>query len=699
MPPVLAAVFLAAAPEIFGATIIGGVTVASVAGSLAFTGLLLGAQMLFAGGGKKSTKSEQVTSRDSNPQRLRGYGRAKLGGSTFFLHSVNGAFLVRGWVHCEGPIDAYEVWYLNDTACTIPEGALGGAAGVAPWIGAVIMESHLGAPDQAASGMIASYSPDWTSDHRLAGLAYTVQTCVLPPKPDKTFQTVFPDGPPTPRVVARLSKVYDPRTNDTAWHQNPSLCIMDYLTLERVDQVTGQSWRYIPASRIDIQSFIDFAEVCDAPIPLAAGGVEARYHLDGVYDLSEEPRDVLKRMLATCDGEIVQTAEGKVGIRGGIWIEPTVTITEADILSVTYTQGNDKLSAFNRLKWTFTDQANDFQQVEGDPWDDVDSQVDTGEVLTQSVDFTMVMSHPQGRRLAKIMTAKQNPRHHLTDCVAKLPALNLLGERVVRVQLASLGIDEVFTINSFKPADDLSSVTLDLSSTASDAYDWNPSLEEGTPPPSPISLPSSVAAPEPQNVTLSLVRQTVSAGVFAVQIHASATTNTSDNLSAYWSLIGQTRVSPDGAWVDMVPDGGPDGALSNILSDGVTYDVQVAYVGLGMQSAWSTPQSILATSDITPPAPPVGLVANASISAVMLAWTAPGSANTHACQLWRSSGSSSLFSSAAKVGPAIVMSANQAFDKTDGPPLAAGDYRYWVTALNGSGIASDPAGPANVTVT
>jgi hypothetical protein len=713
MPPVLAGALILAVPEL-GTALIGGVTGAAIISNIAFTGIMLGVQQLLAGGGKKTTKSEQVSSRDSNPQRLRGYGRAKLGGSTFFLHSVNGAILVRGWIHCEGPIDAYEVWYLNDIACAIPEAILGtaagGTSGVAPWLGAVFMESKHGTVDQPVSGQIQTYSPDWTPDHQLKGLAYTVQVCTLPPKPDKSFQTVFPDGAPTPRVVARLSRVYDPRDGQTKWAQNPSLCIMDYITHERVDQVTGHSWRYISASRVDVASFIAFAEICDVLVAKADGSTEPRYRLDGVYDMNEQPSEVLKRMEMTCDAELYQTPDGKVAIRGGVWEEPAITITSDQIISVDYIQGNDKLSSFNRLKWTFTDQANDFQQVEGDPWDDTDAQLLSGEVLTESVDNPMLMSHSQGRRLAKIMTAKRNPRHHLMNCVVNMNALNLLGERMVRVQIDELELDEAFYIGNLKPSDDLSAVTLDLSSLASDAYDWNPALEEGTPPPSPIALPSDVAAPLAQNVTLSIIRQTVAPNIYSVQIEATATTNTSDNLSQYWTLVGQTRTSasgpdpsapgyvPPGPWQDdMAPDG-PDGVLSGLKSDGISYDVQVAYVGLGLQSAWSAPQTIKATSDLTPPSSPVGLVANDGGSSAFVAFTAPPSGNVHSCQIWRSAGASSVFSSAVKVGQPIILTANQAYDTRDGPPLAAGTYRYWCTALNGSNIASDPAGPATVTV-
>src|SRR5690606_15493379 len=117
--------------------------------------------------------------------------------------------------------------------------------------------------------------PDaWTSEHRLRGIAYTVAQFASGAA--QNIQKVFPEMSNTPvRALCRLSKVWDPRSNITAWSDNPSLCILDYLTHRDGYRLTRDD--------IDIPSFAAFANLCDEPVPLAAGGTEKRYRLWGVY--------------------------------------------------------------------------------------------------------------------------------------------------------------------------------------------------------------------------------------------------------------------------------------------------------------------------------------------------------------------------------------------------------------------------------
>lgn len=671
--------------------IIGTLTAGGLLTSILSTGLSMGLSAILRPAQKKSVRQEQVTIRDSNPRRLAGYGRMKMGGASFSL-DANGWYVVIGQVHCEGPIDAYEEWWVNDTKAALAAETLGGLVGVAPWIATVGVESHLGAADQAASGLLLGYAPGWTPAHQLKGLAYTVQTAVLPPKPEKYFQLTFPNGNPTIRVVARLRRVLDTRSGLVVWSQNPALCIRDFLIRERVDQVTGKTWRYLSSTRIDEASFSAFANLCDEPVPLAAAGkTEPRYRLNGLYGLDEEPREVLQRMLATCDAEIVALPSGKVGIRGGQWEEPVVTLTEDMLLDFEYRRGDDKLAAFNSLKWTFTDPFNDYQTVEGDPWDDVDDQDEREEVLTESIELLMVHSHSQGRRLCKARMARANPRHRLVGCKVKLPALALFGERVVRVVLPSIGLDAVFAIERLEPSGDFMSVSLDLASLRSDMYTWNAQAEEGTPP-ARLAPPGQVGPQSPQDVRLELVRIALAPTVYQVQIRASANPETGA------TLLGRYRgegVGDDG-WMDLGADSA-NSVLSPVLEDGRRYEVQLAWVAGLMQSEWSTTQSILVTADISPPSAPLGLVANGGAGKVTLAWTAPGSVNVYSTRLYRARGAVAPIDDATMIRE-VNLASHQSYDMID-DDVSAGVYRYWVRAANGSGIEGDPAGPVNATVT
>lgn len=671
-----------------GTTIIGSLTVGGALTSLLSTGMTFGLQQLLTPKPKKTTRTEQITARDSNPVRLGGYGRNKTGGSTFYLNAQWGAFLWVGIVHGEGPFDAFEEWWCNDTKTQIADGSLGGFVGVQPWVANVRVESHLGAADQTVSPLIAGSDETWTANHRLRGLAYSVQFSQLPPKPEKNFQKVFPNGNPSLRVVARWWQVLDVRSGAVGWSQNPALCIRDYMTRQRVDAVTGKAWRYIDPVWIDDASFGAFADLCDQPVPLAKGGTEPRYRLDGTFDMNEEPKDVLRRMLATCDAELVPLGSGKIGIKGGAWEEPNVVLTEDMFLGYTYTQANQKLSAWNQLKWTFTDHRNDYQQIDGDPWDDPEDA--SPRLTSHPAEFGMVQSHTQGRRLAKIATAKGNPRHRLTGAIVKLPALALLDEAVVRVKMPTLGLDAVFTINRMEPAGDFTTVSLDLSSISASAYAWNPAAEEGTPPSAPVASGEEYNAPPIEGMSIELVRTQLSTGVYLAQVRA-----TSDPAGGatpqYWTLAGQIRIVGGGEadWQDMSAETG--GALiSAALSDGFEYEVRLHWTGLGVVGEWSSLQSLLVTSDQVAPGIPLGLVANGGTGNVMIAWTQPDSANTAGARVYRAAGDVAPFDSATRIrsfnaGPGV---AREFVD-----PVPSGPYRYWVAATNGSGVEGEAAGP------
>src|SRR5690606_18435749 len=113
-----------------------------------------------------------------------------------------------------------------------------------------------------------------------------------------------------------------------------------------------------------LDSFAAFADLCDEAVPLAEGGTEKRYRLWGIYQLTDEPDAVIQRMRRTCAAEFYQTPEGKIGIRGGKWEPPTVTIGEKHILGHSLEQGNNRFSAFNELKLTYTSPEHDYQSME-----------------------------------------------------------------------------------------------------------------------------------------------------------------------------------------------------------------------------------------------------------------------------------------------------------------------------------------------
>lgn len=579
MPPILIPILTAAG--VTGSIAIGTATI-SYAAILAYTittAATVGASLLLGQTQKKQRGDpQQVTVKQAMPPRTRSYGRVKIGGAIAFIETNIGT-MYQAVIHGQGQWDGIEEWWLNDKNAQLS----GGAVGVLPWGSNISITTYLGSDSQAASTTLTSnFSPLWGTDHRLRGLAYSVISYGW--IQEKFFSKVYPNGAPQLRVVARTMKVLDPRSGLVVFSENPALCIMDFLT-----HVDGMG---LPLSSIDQISFGAFADICDQPVLLVAGGTEPRYRyrIGFTYDLTQEPREVLRLMLASCDGEIYPAANGKVGIRGGAWSAPTVTLRADHITGYQYEQGNDRLSAFNRLKLTFTDRSADYQPVEAAPWEDLASQADVG-VMQQDLSLTQVPSWTQARRLGKIATYKGNPRHRLT-LRTNLAGLAALGERMVRVELDEIDLADDFLIERFEIAGDLSGCEMTLASLPAETYAWNPAAEEGPAPSAPQDTSTANTPPATSGGAVTLVRRAISAGTAAVFIRATVTPPT----QTIWQLIGRYRKSGATAWTDMAPDG--DWAvISAIVEDNAVYEVQVAFAGYGginsgNVGSWSATQTV-----------------------------------------------------------------------------------------------------------
>lgn len=472
----------------------------SLAGATMFANVVLGAALLglyaVAGGFRQqtfSTPQAQAILNQSAGARIRGYGYALLGGTRAFWDSKDGDLYQIVMMH-SGEIDFIEHFRIGDITVEID-----GESNVTtePFVGGfgvqyVQIRHRTGTPDQSADDLIRDAWPEaWTEDHRLRGIAYFVTRFRSPPA--ESYQRVFPEGYNTPvRALSRLSRVWDPRNDNTVWSENAALCILDYLT-------HPDGYR-LSRDDIDLNSFALFANVCGEDVPLAGGGSEMRYRLWGVYSLNDEPHVVLRKMLSACDGELYQTAEGKLAIRGGKWEAPTVTLAPEHNLGHSMEQGNSRFAAFNELKILYTSPQHDYQTMEATAWQDLADQAERGPILSD-LDLDFVPSASQARRLAKIHQHKANPRWKGT-IRHDLSGLQALGERVVRIVLPELEIDDAFFISGLEISPDLTAVEIEVMSISQAAYDWDPATEEGENAPPPQDTSPDLTFPVPQNPVL-----------------------------------------------------------------------------------------------------------------------------------------------------------------------------------------------------
>jgi hypothetical protein len=84
----------------------------------------------------------------------------------------------------------------------------------------------------------------------------------------------------TTMVKGRSVRAYsDTVTYVETWTANPAWCVLDYMT----NSIYGMG-AWITTNDVDMQSFIDFATLCDSQVPNGAGGWEEQHRLDLVMD-------------------------------------------------------------------------------------------------------------------------------------------------------------------------------------------------------------------------------------------------------------------------------------------------------------------------------------------------------------------------------------------------------------------------------
>jgi hypothetical protein len=613
---------LAGSVTVLGATF----TYASLISSAIVIAGSVAVQLLLAPDAPKNhSNGQQLTVRQARPSRMRGYGMSMGGGALVFRKANEDNTLYHVIAHSEGPIASYEEWWLDDTITDLTPGTNGGNVGVEPWArdnGEGVLEkrvrirSLLGGTGQAADSILLAAFPSlWTSDHQLKGVAYSVLECELPVRKTKDRWTQFyPRGvPPELRVVAKWSKVYNHITTTTVWTDLCGPCLHDYLTHE--------SGFRIPSAYMNTASWTAHANLCNEDVNLAAGGSEKRYTLGGLYSYTEEPRNVLKELLATCDGELRLFPDGTIGITGGKWTEPTVTITRSMIRSYEYENGQEKLSAFNELKLSFISADHDWQPTETEPWSDLANQASRGEIITSDFSPIYVRSHGQVRRLGKIATYKGNPQHKLS-LVCSAAGAKAWTEETVTVVIPELNLNTTFEVKSIEVEPDLSEVRMVLHSLGPEAYTWNKDTEEGSPPVIPDD-PDLRPTPPALVVSVYSVLRAVNSSTTTVHLRGALASPPSESI---WSLRGQYRKGTTGSWLEMIPDG-DFAVITPALENGVDYQVRFGWAGFsGEPTSWSTPTSHTANTD---PGEDLTTWAASGMTVTALGNTGPGGARAY----------------------------------------------------------------------
>lgn len=625
-----------------------------------------------------STKSDDIQQslRVAISDRVKIYGQMQATGNWIFGDSKSGD-LHKVLVVCSSELVQYLGFKIDDNPVT-----LGGAGFVAaePYNGMVRVRYTTGTLPGAVFSELTSVFPEWDASHRGDGcvLIYATQFAL----DANSVTQIFPSLKDTLyRIEGRFSRIWNPNTGVTTWSDNAAGIIRDFM-------LNADGMR-LPADILNTPLALEAWKTAwnrsAEAVPLVAGGSEPRYRLWGAYKLSETPGSVLEAMLANCDGRPILTRDGGVAIDITEYYEPTVLLDSTLITAISsITRGTDIRSTANVVTAKYISSADDYQQIDAEPWVNEESITLRGYLPDDAV-FGWTPSHSQCRRLMKRRAYQLNPDWQMTvNC--RVGALSAFQERFVAVDytLGAMRIQGAFEVINFKwnigENGVIRSVTLALRSIDPEAFTWNPVDEEGTP---AVTVRPDVdnTIPAVAGFDATAGRRTISGSLVAYSI---LDFDTSPSAALVVQLQGK-KVA-DANWIDInVPSGATvvDGLIQD---DSVQYEYRARHVTLtGRQGAWTSPTiKLTATADTTAPGVPILGTVTGGVGQVSIGYTTPNSANFSRVFIYRNTVNN--FGTATRV-KTVYGSPNTAYTSVD-TGLTTGTYYYWVTAANASAVES-----------
>lgn len=408
------------------------------------------------------------------------YGERRVGGVRVFVSTRDASggdkneYLYIALALAEGEVNSITDIKINDKPITD-----------AKFNGLYSYNVHLGTDDQTYDTLLAEAGSDWTSSHRLRGIAYIAIRL-------KWDSDAF-SGIPEITALVQGRKVYDPRTGATAYSNNPALCIRDYLTNTRYG-------KGLPESAIDDTAFVSAANDCDESVTFYANGTTGKiFQTNAVLQTDETLFSNIKTMLQGCRGFLPYT-QGTYSLKidkSGSSVYAFDTDTIIGGISI---KGEEKKDKFNRFIVKFPNADLDYQPDQA-IWPEAGSSEevaflaeDNNTLLVQNLELETVTNFYVARDLARVML-KRSRNATRVQFRASSEAIQLTVADIVTIthptpawNAKPFQIEEI-TLN-YDGTCNVSAVEYDSS-----IYTYDLSAEEKTYPDTDLPNPFEVASP------------------------------------------------------------------------------------------------------------------------------------------------------------------------------------------------------------
>lgn len=453
----------------------------------------------------------------------------------------------------------------------------------------------------------------WSDEHRQRGCAHVYLICIW-------NASMFANGMPEASFLIRGKKCYDFRTSTTGWTRNAALIIADFL----MDTKYGMG---IPLADLDVDNWIEAADICDETVPLVSGGTESRYKINGVFDTNESPQTILEQMVQAMAGDVVYQG-GKWFCYPGKYRSPAITLTENDLRSeLTVTTLIPRRDRFNAVKGTYVSPSSSYNETDYPAVVNSGYAAQDGGTVWANIPQDFITSASQCQRIAKIEL--ERIRQGIGVEVDVSPkALKLIIGKTVNLTIPRYGWSaKVFEVRDIIIQDTIDEgiiCTLKLLETAPGIYDW--SEEETT-----VDLAPNTTLPNPLEVGVPS-GLTLTSGTNELYLRADGTVFS--RIKATWTppddqfvIDGgkyelQYKRSAESDWQN-ISDIPGENSFTYILDveDRVAYDVRIRAINvLGVKGSWLTETNHLVLGKSIPPNDVTTFTSSADLFGIQLEW-------------------------------------------------------------------------------
>ena len=549
------------------------------------------------------------------------YGERKLGVTRVYVETsgTDNQYLYVAGVLCEGEIQSIESIFIDDREVTF-DGAFthhatrevdsSDATYYRDGESHIQVEAFLGKDGQTASDILTTQT-NWTSNHRLRGVAYLAFRF-------KWNQDIF-GAIPNIKAVVKGKKVYDPRTATTAYSSNSALCLLDYLRNARYGKGLPDA-----AFETNFQSFQDAADECETQVTPYSGASDINlFETNGVLDTSQKVIDNVKKLLNPMRAFFTYT-EGvyKLTIEGtGTAVK---TINSDNVVGGAKLLGERKNNKYNRIIATFVNPDKNYQEdtISYPPNDDsslpsADQHAtmlsDDGVLLEGNFSFPNVTSVYQAQGLAEVILRRSRNQLQVQVRVTS-EFLDVAVGDIVQIDYPTGGFNnKPFRVLGMTINEDLT-VDLQLFEHQDNFYSWTEKAEAPTIADTTLPNPNVVQAPASLTLGDTLIQYNETPLV-ALDITIGASP---DAFVDFYQV--EYKLSTDS---DFIVYAQGDILVHRVLNvrETLTYDVRVKAVNsLGVSSSYLTGQhTIVGSTD--PPSDCEDFACNVIGSEAHLSWT------------------------------------------------------------------------------